>query len=137
MRLKSPHHVRCRVSMGLCGIELISASQRSACTIGAKNIPILLKLACLIGIDVGWSPGISAWDCHLIHGNDIGPLSTAATKYLHCFAKEFCQKIVGRIFQGASFPCTLCTVDEFSLGPVFLMPSGRAQNEGKMPARLA
>ncbi len=65
----------------------------------------------------------------------------------HCFAKIFCQKIVGRIFQRASFPCTfckearfpctLCTVDEFSVGPVFHMPSGRAQNEGKMAALIA
>ncbi len=51
----------------------------------------------------------------LIHGKDIGPLSTVATKYP--LWTLFCKKIMLE-----NFPSTFCNVDGFSLGPVFLEP---------------
>ncbi len=121
MKLKSPHHARYRLSIGLWGIEVTLASKSSTCTIGAKNIPICIKFVPLIAIDIGWLPVISAGDCHLIHSNDISLLLTAATK--HLLWKLFCKRILsenfldelssGRVFQvrfaiffGTSFPNT-------------------------------
>ncbi len=70
----------------------------------------------------------SAWDCHLIHGNDISLLSTAAMKCLHW--SLFCQKLLSENVW-ANFTSTFCkrtsfqsaffNADEFSLGPVFLI----------------
>ncbi len=78
--------------------------------------------------DIGRS-AISAWDCHLIYDNDICLLSTAAMKCLHW--SLFCQKILSENFR-TYFPSTFCkrtsfqsaffNKDEFSLGPVFLIP---------------
>ncbi len=79
--------------------------------------------------NIGWSLAISAWNCHLIHYNDIGLLSTAAMKRLHW--SLFCQKVLSKTFR-TNFPSTFCkrtsfqstffNVGEFSLGPVFLIP---------------
>ncbi len=114
MKLKSPNHVRYRLSVGLWGMQVISASKRSWWTSGAKNITVYFKLTRLCGhcwpswpilplinkikivSDIGWSPGITAWGCHLIHDNDIGLLSAVATKYLHW--SLFCQKSYVRKF---------------------------------------
>ncbi len=94
-----------------------------------KNIPIYFKLTRLIVIDIVWSPVISVCDCHLIHGNNIGPFSATATKYLHWAL--VCKKILSENFRtnfpstfckGASFLTTFCNVDKFSLGPVFIEP---------------
>ncbi len=147
IKLKSPNHVRYRLSVGLRCVEVISASQRSVWTSGAKNMSVYFKLtrscgdcwsSCPILLlinkikivsDIGWSSAISAWDCHLIHDNGIGLLSTAAMKCLHL--SLFCQK---RLFENfwTNFPSTFCnrtsfqsaffTEDQFSLGPVFLTP---------------
>ncbi len=149
IKLKSQNHVRCRLSVGCWGGEVISASKRSVWTSGAKNITLYFKLtrscgdcwpSCpilpLIGkikivSDIGWSPAISAWDCHLIHDNGIGLLSIAAMKCLHW--SVFCQEILSVNFR-TNFPSTFCnrtsfqsaffTQDQFSLGPVFLLPIG-------------
>ncbi len=147
IKLKSPNHVRYRLSVGLWGVEVISASKRPVCTSGAKNITVYFKLTRSCGdcgpscsilplinkikivSDFGWSTAVSAWDCHLIHDNDIGLLSTAAMKCLHW--SLFCQKILFVNFR-TNFPTTFCkrtsfqsaffNEDEFSLGPVFLIP---------------
>ncbi len=55
----------------------------------------------------------------LMHDNDIGPLSTAATKYLRWML--ICKNIQSENFP-TNFPWTFCNVDEFSLGPVFKDP---------------
>ncbi len=69
MKLKSPNHVRYQLNVELWGMEVISASKRSACTIGAKtNITIYFKLTRLNVSDIGL--GLPS---HII-GNDIGPL---------------------------------------------------------------
>ncbi len=58
-----------------------------------RTAPILTLINKIkIVSNIGWSPAISAWDCHLIHGNDIGLLSTAAMKCLHWTL--FCQNIL-------------------------------------------
>ncbi len=85
-----------------------------------------IKIVC----DIGWSPAISAWDCHLIHDNDIGLLLTAAMKCLHW--SLFCQINLSEYFR-MNFPSTFCkrtsfqsaffTQDQFSLGPAFIEPS--------------
>ncbi len=119
IKLKSPNHVRYRLSVGIWGVEVISASKRSVWKSGAKNITVYFKLTRICGhcwpswtalplinkirivSDIGWSPVISTWDCHLIHDNGIDLLSTAAMKRLHwsLFCQKVCQKIFGRIFQ--------------------------------------
>ncbi len=144
MKLKSPNHVKYGQSVVLWGIDVISASKGSVWTSGAKNITVHFKLTRSCGdcwswcpilpiinkikivSDIGCSPAISAWDCHLIHDNDIGLLSTAAMKCLHW--SLFCQKILSVNFR-TNFPNTFCkrtsfqsaffNEDEFSLGPVF------------------
>ncbi len=118
-RNKQANHVRYRLSVGLWGVEVISASKRPVWKNGAKNITVYFKLtrswgdcwsSCPISLlinkikivsDIGWSSAISAWNCHLIHNNDIGLLSTVAMERLHwsLFCQEVCQKIFGRIFQ--------------------------------------
>ncbi len=75
--------------------------------IGAKNIPKYFKLARLIVIDIGRS-----------HFQQ----RSRNIRIERCFAKNFSEKIFGRIFQEASFPSTFYNVDEFSLGPVFIEP---------------
>ncbi len=105
IKLKSPYHVRYRLSVGLWGMEVITASKRSVWTSGAKNITVYFNLTRLCGhcwpswpilllinkmkivSDIGWSPATSI--CHLIHDNDIGLISTAAVKCLHW--SLFCQ----------------------------------------------
>ncbi len=72
---------------------------------------------------------ISAWDCHLTHNNDIGLLSTLAMNCQHW--SLFCRKVLSINFR-TNFPSTFCkrtsfqsaffNEDEFSLGPVFLIP---------------
>ncbi len=87
IKLKSPNHVRYRLSVRLWGVEVLSASKRSTWTSGVKNITVCFKLTRSCGdcwpscpilplinkikivSDIGWSPAISAWDCHLIHDN--------------------------------------------------------------------
>ncbi len=69
---------------------------------------------------------ISVWDCHLIHGNAIGLLSTSAMKCLHW--SLLCQKILSENFR-TNFPSTFCkrtsfqsaifNVGAFPLGPIF------------------
>ncbi len=108
---------------------MISASKRSVWRSGAKNITAYFKLTRLCGhcwpswpilplinkmkivSDIGWSPAISAWDCHLIRDNDIGLLSTAAMKCLHW--SLFCQKISVRKFPD-EFSRYVLQKDEFS-----------------------
>ncbi len=121
IKLKSSNHVRYRLSVGLWGVEMISASKRPVWTSGAKNITVYFKLtrswgdcwsSCPILLlvnkikiisDIGWSSAISAWNCHLIHDNDIGLLSTAAMKRLYW--SLFCQKSLSENFR-TNFPCT-------------------------------
>ncbi len=50
----------------------------------------------------------------------------------HCYAKKFCQKIFGRIFhvrlaKGRVFKVRFFNKDDFSLGPVFLIPLRRVR----------
>ncbi len=72
MKLKSPYRVRYRLSMGFWDMEVISGSEKCASAIGAKNIPIYFNLTRLIVNVV----------CHIIHDNDIDPVSIAATNLL-------------------------------------------------------
>ncbi len=44
IKLKSPNHVRYRLSVGLWCVEIISASKRPLWTSGAKNITVYFKL---------------------------------------------------------------------------------------------
>ncbi len=137
IKLKSPNHVRYRLSVGLWGVEVMSASRRPVWTSGAKNITVYFKLTrswggcwspCTILLlinkinivsDIGWSSAISAWNCHLIHDNDIGLISTAAMKLQHwsLFCQKVCQKMFGRIFQ-----VRFATKYIFQWGPVFIEP---------------
>ncbi len=141
IKLTSPNHVRYRLSVGLWGVEVISDSKMSVWTSGAKNITLYFKLAWLCGhcwpscpiqplinkktvSDIGWFLAIAAWDCHLIHDNGIHLLSRAAVKRLHW--SLFCQKILSENFR-TNFPSKFCKrtsfqSDQFSLGPVFLIP---------------
>ncbi len=129
IKLKSTNHVRHRLSDGLWRVEVKSASERSVWTSGAKNITVYFKLtrswgdcwsSCPILLlinkikivrDIGWSSAISAWNCHLIHDNDIGLLSTAAMKRLHW--SLFCQKNCVRKFSD-EFSKYVLQQDEFS-----------------------
>ncbi len=145
IELKSPNHVRYRLSVGLWGVEVISASKRPVWTSGAKKITVYFKLtrswgdcwsSCPILLlinkikivsDIGWSSAVLAWNCHLIHDNDIGLLTTASMKRLcwSLFCQKVCLKIFGRIFQwrfatGRVFkvhfsPRTRFRYDQFSL----------------------
>ncbi len=139
IKLKSPNHVMCRLRVGLWRVEVISASKTSVWTSGAKNITAYVKLTRLCGrcwpswtslplinkikivSGIGRSPVISAWDCHLIHDNGIGLLSTAAMKRLHwsLFCQKVCQKIFGRIIQ-VSFATGRVFKVRFSLWISFL-----------------
>ncbi len=83
-------------------------------------LPLINKIK--IVSDIGWSPAISAWDCHLIHGNDTGLLSTAAMKCLYW--SLFCKKILSENF----WTNLLLQKDEFSKcifqwGPLFFRTS--------------
>ncbi len=78
---------------------------------------------------ITWSPAISAWDCHLIHDNYFGTLSTAAMKCLHW--SLFCQINLSENYRTnfpsafgkrTSFQSAFFNEDEFSLGPVFIEP---------------
>ncbi len=153
IKLKSPNHVRFRLSVGLWGVEMISASERSAWTSGAKNIAVHFKLTRSCGdcwllcpilplinkikmvSDIGWSPAISALDCQLIYDNDIGLLSTAAMKCLHW--SLFCHKILSVHFR-TNFSSTFCkrtsfqsaffNEDDFSLGPMLKVAANVCKN---------
>ncbi len=143
------------------GVKVISADKRSVWTSGAKNITVYLNLTRLCGrfwpswpilplinkikivFDIGWSSAISAWDCHLIHDDGIGLLSTAATKCLHW--SLFCQKILSENFR-TNFPSTFCkrtsfqsaffNKDEFSLGPVFIEQNRVLRWDQKVCSRI-
>ncbi len=86
-------------------------------------LPLINKIK--IVCDIGWSPAISAWDCHLIHDNDIGLLSTADMKCLHW--SLFCQINLSEYFR-MNFPSTFCKRTSFQSavfysGPVFFRTS--------------
>ncbi len=53
VKLKSPNYARSLVGIGLWDMDVVSASKKPASTIGAKNIPIRLKLTRLIVTDIG------------------------------------------------------------------------------------
>ncbi len=90
MKLKSPHHVRYRLSIGLWGIEVISASKRSECIIGAKKISNILQIGTfdcyryrLITSDIGL--GLSSHSCQCCRptidsGNEISALNIVLQK---------------------------------------------------------
>ncbi len=49
MKVKSPYHVRYRLYVGLCGMEVIWTSEWSVLASGAKNITVYFKLTRLGG----------------------------------------------------------------------------------------
>ncbi len=82
-------------------------------------VPLINKIKMVS--DIGWSSEMSAWNCHHIHDNAIGLLSTVAMKCLHW--SLFCQKKSVRKFSD-EFSKYVLQQDEFSkcifhLGPVF------------------
>ncbi len=102
-----------------------------------QNITLYFKLTRLCGhcwpswpsLPLTNIVSVSAWNCHLIHDNDIGLLSTVAMKCLH--RPLLCEKILSENFwtyfpsrfgKRTSFQSAFFNKDEFSLGPVFLIP---------------
>ncbi len=72
---------------------------------------------------------VSAWNCHLIHDNYIGLLTTVSMKCLH--RPLLCEKILSENFW-TNFPSTFAkrtffNKDELSLGPVFFIPLPRVR----------
>ncbi len=79
IKLKSPHHVRYRLSVGLWRVEVLSVSKRSVWTSGTKHIIVYFRLTRSCGdcwpscqilplINktkvvrfISWSPATSAW----------------------------------------------------------------------------
>ncbi len=86
------------------------------------SLPLINKIK--IVNDIDWSPVKSAWNCHLIHDNDIGLLSTVAI-YSGLHRPLLCEKIL--FGKRTSFQRAFFNKDEFSLGPVSLIPLPRVR----------
>ncbi len=100
MKLKSPHHARYRLTIGLWGIEMIEASKRSVCIIGAKIIPIYIKLARLIVIDIGLGLSSHPWQWYRLtidSGHEISALHIVLQKNsVGKFSEEFSMYVLQR-----------------------------------------
>ncbi len=118
IKLNSPNHVSCRLSVGLWGVDVISATKSAVWTSGVKNTAVHFKLTRLSGhCWPSWPilPLINKIKIVISANHQrywLGIAISSVTMTLayfrqrlwkvctdHRFAKRCCQKIFWRIFQ--------------------------------------